>query len=156
MSQSLPSIDFSGFTDALPDDARRSTIAAQIGAACRDNGFFTLTGHGIDEALIGDAFAMAQNFFDLPEDKKQDIAIERSPCHRGWFAQGGEALDKASQPQGDLKEGLKIGRHLGPDHRRVKAALPLHGANQYPQESGALIGFRAKMDALYALSLIHI
>ena len=140
-------IDFSAFGD--DSAASRAAIADEIGAACRETGFFALTGHGIDATVIDDAFAMAQNFFDLPEDKKREIAIERSPCHRGWFAHGGEVLDRAKQPQGDYKEGLKIGRDLPPDHARVKAALPLHGANQYPHESGALVGFRSQMDMLY-------
>ena len=143
-------IDFSAFgDDSAASRARRANIAGEIGAACRKTGFFALTGHGIDATEINDAFAMAQNFFDLPEDKKREIAIERSPCHRGWFAHGGEVLDRTKQPQGDYKEGLKIGRNLPPDHARVKAALPLHGANQYPHESGALVGFRAQMDTLY-------
>ena len=150
MTRALPVIDFTGFADdSAAGDARRAAIAAKIGAACRENGFFALTGHTIKAGLIDDAFAMAQHFFDLPEAQKQDIAIARSPCHRGWFAHGGEALDKANQPQGDYKEGLKIGRDLPPDHARVKAALPLHGANQYPEECNALIGFRASMDTLY-------
>ena len=149
MSGALPVIDFAGFAGALPDEGRQRTIAAQIGAACRENGFFALSNHAIDRALIDDAFAMAQHFFDLPRAQKQKIAIAHSPCHRGWFAHGEEALAKVEQPQGDYKEGLKIGRDLPPDHVRVKAALPLHGANQYPEERDALVGFRAKMDALY-------
>ncbi|MGB0479168.1 MAG: isopenicillin N synthase family dioxygenase, partial [Parvibaculales bacterium] len=142
-------IDFAGFTGSSSDAARQRAIAAKIGAACRESGFFALTNHPINAGLIDDAFAMAQNFFDLSEDKKREIAIERSPCHRGWFAHGGEVLDRTKQPQGDYKEGLKIGRDLPPDHASVKAALPLHGANQYPHESGALVGFRKHMDTLY-------
>ena len=150
MSGALPMIDFSAFgDDSAASRARRATIAGEIGAACRETGFFALTGHGIDATVIDDAFAMARNFFDLPEDKKREIAIERSPCHRGWFAHGGEVLDRTKQPQGDYKEGLKIGRDLPSDHTRVTAALPLHGANQYPHESGALVGFRTQMDTLY-------
>ena len=150
MSGALPMIDFSAFgDDSAASRARRAAIAGEIGAACRETGFFALTGHGIDATMIDDAFAMAQNFFDLPEDKKREIAIERSPCHRGWFAHGGEVLDRTKQPQGDYKEGLKIGRDLPHDHASVKAALPLHGANQYPHESGALVGFRKHMDTLY-------
>ena len=149
MSGALPVIDFAGFAEDLPDEARQRTIAAQIGAACRESGFFALTNHAIEAGLIDDAFAMAQHFFDLPIAQKQKIAIARSPCHRGWFAHGEEVLAKIEQPQGDYKEGLKIGRDLPPDHVRVKTALPLHGANQYPEERDTLIGFRATMDALY-------
>ena len=143
----LPLIDFSGFRDG--DAQLRAAIADEIGAACRDNGFFALTHHGISNTVIADGFSMARHFFDLPITEKRHIAIDRSPCHRGWFAQGQEVLDKSGQPQGDFKEGLKIGRHLTPDQPRVKAGMPLHGPNQYPQESGALLGFRKKMQALY-------
>ena len=85
--------------------ARAAAVADEIGAACRETGFFALTGHGIDATMIDDAFAMAQNFFDLPEDKKREIAIERSPCHRGWFAHGGEVLDGPNSRRAIIRKG---------------------------------------------------
>lgn len=148
MDTALPLIDFADFADGAR--ARRAHIAAEIGAACRKDGFFALANHGIDQGDIDAAFTMAQRFFDLPEAEKAAISIDRSPCHRGWFGRGAEVLDKAAQPQGDDKEGLKIGRDLPPDHARVLAGLPLHGPNQWPQEAGALIGFREAMETLYA------
>lgn len=146
----LPIIDFAAFADGT-DEARRA-IADQIGAACRRDGFFALKNHRLETATIEAGFAMAKAFFDLSEAEKSAIAIDRSACHRGWFGHGQEVLDKAKQPQGDAKEGLKIGRDLGPDHARVQAGLPLHGPNQWPTESGALIGFRARLQALYNAS----
>ena len=148
MQTPLPLIDFAGFQTGTKDT--RARIAQAIGAACRKDGFFALANHGIAPAHINAAFDMAQNFFDLPESDKAAIAIDRSACHRGWFGRGVEVLDKIGQPQGDVKEGLKIGRDLPPDHARVKAGMPLHGPNQWPAETGNIVGFRAIMQTLYA------
>ena len=74
-------IDFSAFgDDSAASRARRATIAGEIGAACRETGFFALTGHGIDATMIDGAFAMAQNFFDLPEDKKRRLPLNARPA----------------------------------------------------------------------------
>ena len=143
MASALPIIDFSGFATASP--AQRQQVGAAIGQACREAGFFYLTGHGIDPTLTSNAFAAAKQFFDLPASAKANIAIEKSPCHRGWFALGGEVLDAAQQPQGDYKEGIKIGCDLPASHPRVAAGTPLHGANQWP----AMDGWQASMQAYY-------
>ena len=148
METALPLIDFAAFQTGTGD--ARARIAAEIGAACRKDGFFALANHGIAQANINAAFDMAQTFFDLPESDKAAIAIDRSACHRGWFARGTEVLDKVGQPQGDRKEGLKIGRDLPPEHARVKAGLPLHGPNQWPVETGSITGFRTIMQTFYA------
>ncbi|MDH3691198.1 MAG: hypothetical protein OEU36_17275 [Gammaproteobacteria bacterium] len=126
----IPVIDFSPFLKGHL--ARRSEVALQIGHACRDIGFFYLVDHGVPHDLVAHAFAEAKRFFDLPMQVKQEIAIERSPYHRGYFGYGGENLNPAKQPEGDFKEGIKIGRDLPMDHQLVRANTPLHGPNQWP------------------------
>jgi isopenicillin N synthase-like dioxygenase len=133
----IPLIDM-----ALPP----SDLVAALGAACREVGFFYLAGHAVPEAQVAETFAIAKRFFAQPEAVKAEIAIERSPVHRGWFRIGGENLDPARQAQGDHKEGVKIGRDLAADHPLVRAGTPLHGANQWP----AMPGFRAVMTGYYA------
>lgn len=140
----LPVIDFSHF--AAGDSATRHAIAADIDAACRTAGFLFLRGHGVPQPVIDAAFAAARQFFDQPMAQKAAISIAHSPCHRGWFGPGEEALDRARQPEGDLKEGLKIGRDLPANHPRVVAGVPLHGPNQWPEQEG----FEAAMTACYA------
>ncbi len=132
----LPIIDFQNMD--------RDTIDI-IDRQCRACGFFYLANHGI-ETQIAAAFAAAQAFFALPDNVKQEIAIEHSPCHRGWFQIGGEALDGRAHPEGDYKEGIKIGRDCGATHPRVKAGVALHGPNQY----AALDGWREAMDECYS------
>ncbi len=120
----LPIIDFTTFGT--------NAIGEAIGEACRSRGFFLLANHGLDAKLIDMAFAQAKEFFDHPDLEKQKIAIEKSPCHRGWFGAGGEVLDGVQQPEGDDKQGIKIGRDLSAAHPRVREGLALHGANQWP------------------------
>ncbi len=155
-NSALPVIDFAAFKDGTT--SVRRAIAADIGAACRQDGFFLLKNHQLDVSITDRAFAAAKTFFDQPLADKQAISIEKSDCHRGWYGEGGEILDGENQPQGDFKEGLKIGRDLAADHPRVIAGLALHGANQWPNEeiNGAASEFRAAMqnsyDACEALS----
>ena len=141
----IPVIDFAPFLKGSP--AERRAVALKIGEACRNIGFFYLTGHGIPRSTIDKVFAEAKRFFDLPVEKKKEIAIEKSACHRGWFAMGGENLDPKQQREtGDFKEGIKIGRDLPLDHPLVKAGTPLHGPDQWPT---GLPGWHETMQGYY-------
>jgi isopenicillin N synthase-like dioxygenase len=140
----IPVIDIGPFLRGTPAD--RAVVAKKIGDACRNIGFFYITNHGVPEALIAETYAQARRFFALPETVKEEVAIENSACHRGYFSTGGENLDPAKQKTGDLKEGYKIGRDLGADHPLVQANTPLHGPNQWPAN---LPGWRETMTAYY-------
>ncbi|HSD35474.1 MAG TPA: 2-oxoglutarate and iron-dependent oxygenase domain-containing protein [Alphaproteobacteria bacterium] len=143
--EEVPVIDFGPFLAGSA--AERKRVALEIGRACRDIGFFYVVDHGVPLALIERVFAEARRFFALPPERKAEIAIEKSPCHRGWFALGGENLDPAKQKEtGDYKEGIKIGRDLSTDHPLVKAGLPLHGPNQWPS---GLPGWKETMQEGY-------
>ena len=143
--EEVPVIDFGRFLKGTP--AQRKGVALEIGRACRDIGFFYIIGHGVAQELIDQIFAEAKRFFTLPSEQKAEIAIEKSPCHRGWFALGGENLDpEKQQAAGDLKEGIKIGRDLPLDHPQVEAGLPLHGPDQWPND---LPGWKETMQEGY-------
>ena len=143
----LPIIDFGDFSEGPPH--RRQAIADEIGAAARNIGFFILANHRLPTATQERAFELAARFFDLPQADKAAIDISRSACHRGWYGEGGEVLDAHHQPEGDIKQGLKIGRDLTAEHPRVRAGMALHGPNQWPQETAALSGFKSAMQDCY-------
>jgi len=124
----------------------KAAMVEEISRACREIGFFYAVNHGVTEEMIARVYAEAKRFFALPEAVKEQVAIEKSSCHRGWFRIGGENLDPAKQAEGDLKEGYKIGRDLPPSHPRVLAGVPLHGPNQWPD---FLPGWREVMQAYY-------
>jgi isopenicillin N synthase-like dioxygenase len=141
----IPVIDMAPF---LQGNAQaRAEVAEKIGAACRNIGFFYITNHGVPAELIGRVYAEAARFFSQADAAKAEIAIENSTVHRGYFKIGAENLDPAKQKRdGDLKEGIKIGRDLGFDHPLVQAATPLHGPNQWPEN---LPGWQAVMQDYY-------
>ncbi len=146
----IPVIDMAPFLEG--GAAERAATARAIGEACRDIGFFYIVNHGVSPYLVDRTFAEMERFFALPPARKAEIAIEKSSCHRGWFQLGGENLDPAKQKAGgDLKEGVKIGRDLGPDHPLVLAGTPLHGPNLWPDLPGWRETLAEYYDAMEAL-----
>jgi isopenicillin N synthase-like dioxygenase len=112
------------------DDAARA-----IDAACREAGFFSVVGHGVDSGLLQRLDELSRRFFALPEDEKAHIAMANGGrAWRGWFPVGGELTSGVP----DLKEGIYFGTELGPDHPRVAAATPMHGPNLFPRRPAAL------------------
>ena len=116
MDQSLPIIDMSPLASS-PDGL--AAVASDIGKAARGAGFFYLTGHGIDPALISAVFRESARFFSLPESEKSQQSITRSPHNRGYVAMKGESLDPTKAA--DLKEAFNIGLDLAADDPRVLA-----------------------------------
>jgi isopenicillin N synthase-like dioxygenase len=111
-------------------DAAAAPVASAIDAACRDLGFFVISGHGVDPQLRRDLDAAAREFFALPDDEKAAIAMARAGlAWRGWFPVGGELT--SGRP--DLKEGIYFGQEHAPDHPGVQAGRALHGANLFPE-----------------------
>lgn len=126
----LPVIDMAALFESGAAEARAG-IASQIAQACEAHGFFYLTGHGITPSVLADLESASHRFFALPESAKMDIAMSRGGrAWRGYFPVGGELT--SGRP--DLKQGLYLGTDLPADHPRVRAGLPLHGANLWPAE----------------------
>ena len=132
--------------DLTDDD---EAVARAIDAACRDVGFFSIVGHGVDPDLTARLDADARAFFARPEAVKARIAMALGGrAWRGWFPLGGELT--SGVPDG--KEGLYFGTELGPDHPEVQRGTPLHGANLFPDEpTGLRPAVLAWLDAMTAL-----
>src|SRR3954453_22418555 len=104
--------------------AGRHAVAAEIGAACRESGFFYVVGHGVDADLQDRLETLSREFFDLEVEAKLEIAISRGgAAWRGYFPVGGEL----TSGRADVKEGLYFGIDLPADDPRVLTGLPLHG-----------------------------
>jgi isopenicillin N synthase-like dioxygenase len=125
--------------DAAPliagDPAGSAKAAEAIGHACRSLGFFYASGHAISAEMLEALDAASRRFFELPEANKRRIAMSKGGrAWRGFFPVGGELT--SGKP--DLKEGLYLGEELGADDPRVRAGLPLHGPNLWPDEVSEL------------------
>jgi isopenicillin N synthase-like dioxygenase len=141
----LPIIDVASERWTNDGDA----MAAEIDRACRDTGFFLIVDRGIAPAVQADLDAAAREFFARPDAEKAAIAMSRGgAAWRGWFPLGGELTSGVP----DQKEGLYFGEELDATDARVRAGLPLHGANQFPAQPAALrTAVLAYIDALTAV-----
>ncbi len=144
----VPTVDLARCDD--PGDLEGLTaVARDVDRACRDVGFFSVVGHGVDPALPTRLAALAREFFARPVAEKDTVAMRQGgTAWRGWFPLHGELTSGTP----DHKEGYYFGRELGPADARVRDRLPLHGPNLFPHEPAALgPTVLAYLDALEAL-----
>jgi isopenicillin N synthase-like dioxygenase len=127
-------------------------VAAGIERACREHGFFYVTGHGVDHTLQERLEASSRRFFDRDLETKMQIRMELGgKAWRGYFPVGGELT--SGKP--DLKEGLYFGEELPREHPMVVNGVPLHGPNLFPPDMpefrAVVLGY---MDAMTTLGHI--
>lgn len=126
----IPVIDVSSLTTGEGDTRE---AAAGIGTACREHGFFYITGHGVDLALQDRLEKLGREFFMLDSETKNGIRMELAGrAWRGFFPVGAEYT--SGKP--DQKEGIYFGQELPANHPKVLAGVPLHGANLFPDIAG--------------------
>jgi len=143
--ESLPVINVSAL---VAGGAGREQVAAQIGAACRAHGFFYVTGHGVDPALVQRLEDLSRRFFALDEPTKMRWRMALGGrAWRGYFPLGGELT--SGRP--DWKEGLYLGTELPADHPLVRAGTPVHGPNLFPELDGFRATVLAYIDAVTRL-----
>lgn len=65
MIENVPVIDI--------EEIERADSLAAIDRACREWGFFQVTGHGIDQRLLADVMSVSQQFFGQPSGEKRRI-----------------------------------------------------------------------------------
>lgn len=119
--ESLPVIDMSGLARGGAD---AEAVRVELRRVAHDVGFFYLTGHGVDPALVDDILSLSRRFFDLPDADKLAIENVRSPQFRGYTRVGGELTRGAV----DWREQIDI----GPER---SAATDGHGATDNPAPS---------------------
>ena len=131
----IPVVDIAALFDSGAAVSEITRTAASIDAACRDVGFFAITGHGVDSDLQDQLEAASHEFFQQPESAKEQLAMANAgAAWRGWFPVGGELTSGIP----DRKEGIYFGTEHPLDHPRVLSSVPLHGANQFPTEPPTL------------------
>ncbi len=79
--------------DAVPVvslDGDPGALATGLVDICHEVGFFVVTDHGVDPALVDEVFGFMAAFFALDDADKARIDKRRSPHFRGWEAVGSE------------------------------------------------------------------
>lgn len=123
----IPLIDITGLFMNSP---QKYEVAKQINVACRDYGFFYVTGHGVSKELEVKLEHLSRQFFAQPVPVKEEIRMERGGrAWRGYFPVGGELT--SNKP--DMKEGVYFGAELDETHPLVQQKVPLHGSNLFPK-----------------------
>src|SRR5260221_3339676 len=125
----IPVIDVAPLVNGSPAQAR--TVAKALGDACRDVGFFYVTGHGIPSELVARVFERSAAFFAAPASLKEAASLSGRRDNRGYIRLGCEALDPGKPA--DVKEAFNIGLELAPDDPELVARAPFRAANLWPE-----------------------
>lgn len=138
MPASIPVIDIGGlYTN---DPVAKKAVAAKIGAACDDIGFFYAVNHNVPVETIDRAVAVADRFFSLPEAERLKVKSDKN--NRGYREVGDvvHANGKLS-----ARDSFDLGFPVTADDPEVKAGTPLYAPNKWPD----LPGFREAFEAYY-------
>ncbi|CNB96328.1 putative iron/ascorbate oxidoreductase family protein [Yersinia frederiksenii] len=127
-ANTLPLLDLSLLNGS---DTERQTFLSALRHAARDIGFFYLTGHGIDPALLKQIQILSREFFALPDEEKLAVAMVRSPHFRGY----NRAASELTRGQPDWREQFDIGaeRTPLPQIPGTPSWARLQGPNQWPE-----------------------
>jgi isopenicillin N synthase-like dioxygenase len=124
----IPLLDLGRFDAA--EGHERAAFLAELRDAARGTGFFYITGHGIEPALLDALMKCARRFFALPEADKLAVEMVNSPHFRGYTRVAWER----TRGRQDWREQIDIGAE-----QPVAAGWPdapawtrLQGPNQWP------------------------
>jgi len=140
----IPVIDIAAFFNGAP--ATQKSIASRIDSACRDTGFFAITGHGADEKVMSATRAMAEAFFAMPAEEK--LKVERPPqkVSRGYnrFMDRSLSYSLGKEAPPDLQEAFAFGpeEFTGEDWIPGDARTAMLAPNRWPDRPN---GFRETM-----------
>jgi isopenicillin N synthase-like dioxygenase len=107
----IPVIDISPLVNGSPEQAH--ALAKVLGTACRNVGFFYVSGHGVPPDLMARVFEMSAAFFAGPASIREAASFSGPGDNRGYIRLGGETLDPGKPA--DVKEAFNIGLELAPD-----------------------------------------
>jgi isopenicillin N synthase-like dioxygenase len=143
---SLPVIDVAGLRTGSPDEL--AAVAAELGAAARDNGFCYVVGHGIPDEEFEGLLEAAKRFFALSTEEKMGSYIGLSHCHRGYVPPGEEG-GYSNPDRFDRKEAFDTALDLPADDPDYLAGNPMLGPNLWPD----LPGFAEAVTAYYSSAI---
>ncbi|MCJ1285324.1 hypothetical protein MMC26_004664 [Xylographa opegraphella] len=137
----IPVVDLSSFLTGGP--VHQQQAADQLAKACRDLGFVAITGHGVSNELLQEAFDWSRKLFELSHEEKMKAPHPASSIpHRGYSPPGLEKVYSKNLCDGDdveanqknslrkvadFKESYEIGSEENPSQPNIwlpEAILP--------------------------------
>ncbi len=135
----VPVIDLGPARD---DPAARPRVAAAIDEACRTSGFFAVTGHGVDDAVIREAIGRSREFFALPFEEKSQVTSTEPWGFRGYLGVDATALAATlgDETPPDLSESFNVARFEGdpPGEDRPIGERSMGAPNLWPNRPSEL------------------
>lgn len=135
---SIPVVSLQSYSKGTAND--KSRFVETVGSALTDLGFFSVEDHGVDARLIERCYAMANEFFLLPTEKKLRYENLDIQGQRGYTSFGREHAKGSNA--GDLKEFWHVGRTFPAGHKLASA----YPENIWPSE---LPEFKSSFNELY-------
>lgn len=130
MANELPIIDLSAYFASSSSTSEARHVAQDMYTAASTWGFFLVTGTTVSPETQSSLVDSAKAFFDLAPEVKMALDVRSGGvAWRGYMPLGGEHTHGRT----DWKEGLYVGPEHADDH--PLAGAPLHGRNQFPDES---------------------
>lgn len=150
----IPVIDIAPFFQG--DETARKSVADAIDTACREIGFFAMTGHGTDEDVMARTRAAAEAFFAQPLEEK--LKVERPPqkVSRGYnrFMDRSLSYSLGKEAPPDLQEAFAFGpeEFTGENWIPGDARTAMLAPNRWPETPAGfretMLAFDAEMRAL--------
>ncbi|ORY27119.1 hypothetical protein BCR39DRAFT_539328 [Naematelia encephala] len=135
-TQRLPLVDISPYLQADSSAEARKLTSDTLDKACREFGFFYVTGHGLDAEYLQSLLKLGHKFFELPQQSKDSIHIFKSMDGVRGYQKLGENVTYAKR---DQQEALDI--YPEPEYPSTNR---LEGSQLWPSDDD-MPGFKATL-----------
>ena len=123
----IPVIDIAPLVDGSPEQAR--DVAKALGAACREVGFFYISGHGVPAELMKRVFDTSAAFFTGPASVRDAVSFDGPGSNRPFgLVQVGQNAARS------LEKGLALGGEQQLARRAIeqpRAQAPLQPRHKF-------------------------
>lgn len=145
----LPVIDLGGLRTGDATDT--ATVAKALGDAARTSGFFYITNHGVDPALIKGVFDASREFHEKSRSFKMKYWSGFTTHHRGYvpLEENGASFPKEL----NFNEAWDMSFEAPANHPDYLAGWRMTGPNIWPDIPGWREAVSGYYDAIFALGL---
>jgi isopenicillin N synthase-like dioxygenase len=131
--QAIPLIDIGPLVEKIDDpsmvnDRDLLGVVRMLDDACKEAGFFYVTGHGIAESLLTEVRDVTRKFFQLPYEEKVKIKMTPQGGYRGYQRVG----ENVTKGKPDMHEAIDCYTPIKPG-KYGDLGKPMEGSNLWPE-----------------------